>query len=201
MASNSAVSICSNALLMLGGQTINSLTETSDRAKLCANLFPTVSRYVLTTHPWTCTRTRVVLNPETKTPAFDWAFQFALPADFLRMVGVGPEGQEVDYLIESDPATGQRKILCDDSPLYLRYCWRNENVGSWDDLLVMAVTQAMRQVMAYPVTQSTSLEQLIDQAIEPVLMKARAVDGQNEPPETLGDFRLLASRNISARYS
>lgn len=198
---NTAASICSNALLMLGAQSINSLSDDTDRARLASNLFPTVSAYVIAQHPWGCCRTRAVLNPETTTPAFDWAYQYALPPDFVRMIAVGQDGFEVPYLIEADPATGKRKILCDDSPLYLRYSRLNDSVSSWDDLLVMAVTQAMRQVMAYPITQSASLEQLIDQAIGPILVQARAIDAQNEPPETLGDFRLLGSRNQAARYS
>lgn len=199
--SNSKTSICSNASLMLGGNAINDVdNDTTARARLASNLFPTISRYVLAQHPWACCRTRTTLNPDSTTPAFDWNYQYTLPGDFQRIIGVGQEGMEVPYVIESDE-NGARKLLCDDAPLYLRYSRANDNVGSWDDLLVTAVTMAMRQVMAYPLTQSASLEQLIDQAIEPILMRARSIDAQNQPPEVLGDYRLLSARNMPARYS
>lgn len=184
----SAVSICSNALLMVGAQTINSLDDTSDRARQCANLYPTVRDYVLSSHPWNCCIKRVRLNPDTDTPAFDWAYQYTLPGDFLRILSNGEKGTEAYYNIENG------KILMDEAPCLLRYIYRNDNEGTWTALLVMAVTQAMRQVLAYPVTQSASLEQLIDQAIEPILKRARTIDSQDQPPETLGDFHLLQSR-------
>jgi hypothetical protein len=184
----SAVSICSNALLMNGAQTINALDDSSDRARQCANLYPTVRDYVLSTHPWNCCIKRVLLSPDTDVPAFDWSAQFTLPADFLRLLATGEDGYEPDHMIESG------KILMNQSTLKLRYVWKNTVEDTWTPLLIMAVTMAMRQALAYPITQSTSLEQLIDQAIEPILKRARTTDSQDQPPQTLGDFRLLQAR-------
>lgn len=184
----SAVSICSNALLMNGAQTISSFSDNTDRARQCANLYPTVRDYVLSSHPWNCCLKRVQLNPDTDTPAFDFNYQFTLPDDYLRMCAVGLAGTEDEYRIESG------KILMDNAVLYLRYVWKNYNEASYSGLLVMALTLAMRAVLAYPVTQSTSLEQLIIQSIQPILKQARAIDSTEQPPETLGDFRLQTSR-------
>lgn len=184
----SDVSICSNALLMVGDDPINSFDDSSDRARLVSNLWETVRDYVLSSHPWNPCTKRVQLNPDTDAPAYDYAMQYTLPADFLRLGSIGENGAEPDYRIESG------KILCDDSPLLLRYVWKNTIVGSYTPLMVMALTLAMRQVVAYPITSSTSLEQLIDQAIAPMLKTARTIDAQDQPPETLGDFRLLNSR-------
>lgn len=184
----SDVSICSNALLMVGDSPINAFDGSSDRVVLVSNLWETVRDYVLSSHPWNPCTKRVQLNPDVETPSFDFAMQYTLPADFLRMGSVGENGQEPDYRIESG------KVLCDDTPLLLRYIWKNTNVATYTPLMVMALTMAMRQVVAYPITSSTSLEQLIDQAIAPMLKTARTIDAQDQPPETLGDFRLLGSR-------
>ena len=178
---------------MVGSQTINSFDgDLSDRQRLAVNLYPTVRDYVLSMHPWNCCIARVVLNPDTVGPAFDYTNCYTLPADFLRMMSIGERGTELDYRIENG------KLLCDDSPIQLRYVYKNTTEANWTPLLVMAVTQAMRQVLAYPITQSTSLEQLIDQTLEPILKRARTVDSQDQPPETLGDFRLLNSRYSSS---
>lgn len=184
----SAVSICSNALLMNGAQTIASFDDNTDRARQCSNLYPTVRDYVLSSHPWNCCIRRVQLSPDASKPAFDWTNQFTLPADFLRILAVGESGNEDDYDLEDG------KILTDASLVNLRYLYKNDNEVKWTPLLVMAVTLAMRQVLAYPITQSTSLEQLIDTAIEPILKRARTIDSQDQPPETLGNFRLLNAR-------
>jgi len=189
----SAVSICSNASLMLNGGTISSFNDPSERARQCSNLYPTVRDYVLSAHPWNCCIKRVQLSPDVETPAFDWAFQFTLPADFLRIMQVGELGSEPEYNIEFGD-DGTKKLLMDDSVLLLRYCFANTNEATWTPLLVMAVTLAMRQVLAYPITASTSLEQLISQSIAPMIQKAQAIDSSDQPPQTLGDFRLLNSR-------
>jgi len=187
------VSICSNALLMVGAQTINSLdpaADFTDRQRLCVNLWPTVRDYVLSIHPWNCTRKRAQLNPDADAPAFGWSLQYTLPSDFARMLGIGDDDDPpFDFTIEDG------KLLTDEAgPLKLRYTYLNRNVGRWPPLLVHATTMAMRAVLAYPITQSTSLEQLLDQVLAPILQKARAIDSQDRPPETLGDFPLLASR-------
>lgn len=182
------VSICSNALLMLGAQPINDLSENSDRARLASNLFPAVRNYVLRRHPWNCAVKRVVLAPDTDVPAFDWSYQYTLPADYLRTLSVGESGLEIEFAIESG------KLLCEDNPALLRYIWRNETPGTWDDMLVWAMTVSMKAVMAYPITQSTSLEQLVEDALKDVLKQSRAVDGQDGTPETLGDTPLMNAR-------
>ena len=184
----SVVTICSNALLMLGAQPINDLTENTDRARLAANLFEPVRNYVLRRHPWNCATKRVALAPDVATPAFDWSFQFTLPNDYMRALSVGEEGCEADYKIESG------KLLCDDNPALLRYIWRNENPATWDDMLVWGLTMSMKAVFAYPITQSTSMEQLVEGALVDVLRQARAVDGQDGTPDQLGDSPLLQAR-------
>lgn len=184
------VSICSNALLMLGAQTINDFNDqvNLDRAKLCANLYPTVRDDMLRQHPWNCCIKRVVLAPDAAVPAFGYEHAFELPADFLRVLEVGTAGQQIDYLVEG------RSIQADTTVLELRYVFRNEVENTWDSALIKMVTLAMAAVLAYPITQSTALQQALEQQLEMEKRRARAVDGQEDPPQTLGDERLLASR-------
>lgn len=191
----SDVSICSNALVLLGDSPINSLDEDSDRARAAANLFPSVRNYVLRRHPWNCATKRVSLAPDTPVPAFDFAFQFTLPNDFMRVLSVGESGVEAAaWKIESG------KLLCDDNPALLRYIWRNDNPATWDDMLVWGMTMSMKAVLGYPITASTSLEQLVEQGLAEVMRAARAVDGQDETPETLGDSPLLSARFGSSTW-
>lgn len=182
------VSICSNALLLLGAQPINALTEASDRARLASNLYPLVRDALLRSHPWNCCITRVVLSPDATAPAFDWAYQFSLPGDFIKALAVGELGAEREFRIEG------RKLLSDDDPCYLRYVARNTNPGSWDDGLVHVMTLQMAAAMAYGITQSASLrDSLRDEAMR-ALRQAKSVDGQDDTGETFGDFRLARAR-------
>jgi hypothetical protein len=182
------VSICSNALLLLGAKTINSLGEGSDRASLASNLYDSLRDDLLRSHPWNCAVKRVVLAPDAEAPAFDYSAQFTLPADWLKTISVGPEGYEVDYKHESG------KIVANGVSLALRYISRNENESTWDAMLVRAMELKMAGEMAYPITGSASMADAMFQKLAQHMKQARAADGQDDPPQTLGDFPLLNSR-------
>lgn len=188
MSMATGVSICSNALLMLGAQTINDFSDPVDRAKIAANLYPIIRDDLLRTHPWNCTIKRVLLAPDATPPAFGYANQFELPADFLRVLEVGQAGQQIDYLVEG------RSILADATSVELRYVYLNEVENTWDASLVGLLTLAMACAMAYPITQSSALQAAFEQKLAMAKKVARAVDGQEDPPQTLGDERLYAAR-------
>ncbi|UVL22392.1 hypothetical protein [Pseudomonas donghuensis] len=185
-----AVSICSNALLMLGAQTINDFADQAnlDRAKLCANLYPTQRDTMLRAHPWNCCIKRIVLAPIAEAPAFGYSHAFELPADCLRVLEVGTGGCQIDYLVEA------RTIQADTTVLELRYVFRNEVESSWDAHLIDLMTIAMAAVLAYPVTTSTSERDSRKAELREALRFAKAVDGQEDPPQTFGDERLLGAR-------
>lgn len=184
----SEVQICSNALLLLGDKPINSFDEDFDRAVIASNLWDNSRQAVLRSHPWNCAKARVALAPDTETPEFDWTYQFTLPANCLRVLFVGEDGAPEDYVIEG------RKILCDSNPLYLTYLYDNEDVASWDSMLVEAMQRYMAFSMAYPITKSATLRDSFFQEYSNLLKAARSVDGQEEPPETAGDFPLIDVR-------
>lgn len=184
----SAVSICSAALIELGDKPISSFDENNDRTRAVANLYDLKRDAVLRAHPWNCTTKRVVLSPDTNPPAFDWQYQFALPNDWLRTLNVGLDSSPDDYVIEG------RKVLMNKNVCYLRYVWRNSDEATWDSILIDAMKEVMKASIAYAITKSTSKEQLVNQIVQQVLKSARSVDGQENPPETLGDFPLLANR-------
>jgi hypothetical protein len=182
-----AVSICSNALLMLGDKPINSLDEGTDRARLAANLWPDMRDFVLRRHPWNCAVKRVLLSPQVTAPAFDFEYAFLLPSDWLRTLQVGKSGERPEYRIES------RTILMHESTCRLRYVFRNDNPATWDALLVHAMTLCMKAAFAYPITQAGSIEQLSEQILAPILKEARAVDGQEDDVDYLDDSPLYAA--------
>ncbi len=186
----SAVQICSNALLMLGDKTVASFSEEAERVTLASNLYPLVLLSVLRAHPWNCCGKRVVLSPDVAAPAFGpYAYQFSLPGDFVRAICVGQDGAEEDYRIEG------RKLLLSSTVCYLRYVFKEADPAQWDSLLVDVMVYAMAARMAYAITGSTSLAESMASQFREVLQSAKAVDGQENPPETLGDFRFLGARH------
>lgn len=189
-----AVSICSNALIKLGERPINSFDEANtpgglDRARIASNIWPTVRDSILRSHPWNCAIKRVSLSPEITVPAFGYDKQFILPADWLRNVEInGVSAEAVDYAVESG------RLLLNETVLYLRYVWRNDDPSSWDPLLVDAAETAMAMEMAYPITNSNSLRAEMQGTLMEKLRKARTVDGQDDSPVQFGSFEILGAR-------
>lgn len=186
--SATSVSICSNALLRLGAQTIASLSESNDRARIAAGLYETVRDSMLRSHPWNCAVKRVILAPDATAPAFDFTAAFTLPSDWLKTLQVGQDGFEVDYRTEGG------KIMASGTSLPLRYIWRNTVESTWDAMLVEAMELAMASAMAYGITKSASMADVAEKKLQMFMKRCRSTDGQDDPPDTLGDFPLMQSR-------
>lgn len=189
------VSICSNALLRLGAQPINSFDEGApngsniEHVRLASNLWPTVRRNVLRSATWNCAVARVLLSPSDTPPPFGFQHQFIRPSDWLRTIKIGrDECERIHYRMEGT------RFLSDERALPLIYVFDNANPATWDSSLVGAIEVAMAHAMAYAVTGSTSLRDDIAEELRSLLAQARNVDGQDEPAETLGDGVLLQSR-------
>ena len=187
---SSPITICSNALLMLGDNPIASFDEDNDRARLASNLWPMARDAMLRRHPWNCAIQRVVLSPLVTAPAFGFNYQFELPGDWLRTLSIGDEGERPRYRQEG------RRILMDESACRLRYVFRNENTATWDAVLIEAMTKVMRGLFAYPIAQSASLEELVKREVAAVMRDARAIDGLEDEPEAMDHSPLLDARFI-----
>lgn len=182
-----SVRICSNALMSLGDSGISSFTEQSPRSQICSQLYPSAKLAVLRSHPWSCATKRVILAPDAVIPAFGYSSQFTLPADWLRTLSVGAHTGKQDYRIEG------RKILSYGNTCALLYIF-DADESLWDSQLIEAMTSAMAARLAYPITKSTSLQQEKQQEYAQILKDARNTNGQEEPPQTFGDFPLIESR-------
>jgi len=174
----SVVTICTDALLRLGDRPINTLDEQTDRARLCSNLFAQARDFVIRRHLWNSCIKRVALAPLAAAPAFEWDFQFLLPADCLRVLSLGENRTFTDYRVEGSESG--RVILCDENPLYLRYVWRNEDPATWDPGLIEAVTARMTVLLAYPITKSAAVRDAMESSSEREQKVSRAIDGQED---------------------
>jgi hypothetical protein len=182
-------------LLMLGAQTISSFDEGTDRATIAANLYDSARDELLRSHPWNCATKRVVLAPDSEAPAFGYDTAFTLPADFLRVVEVGDYNEDIDWKVESG------KILASGTALKLRYIWKNTTESTWDAMLVHAMELKMAAAMAYAITASAAKEQVQLEKLERYMKRCRAVDGQDDPAQQLGDERLLTARFGNFNYA
>jgi len=185
------VEICSNALLLLGAAPIASLSENTPAGRIVANCYALAKADLLRSHPWNCCVRRVVLAPEATTPAFDWQYQFARPANWLRTMQIGYKDHRLDYVIEGV------RILANTNVLPMVYI-ANVTEGEWDSLLTTLMVKRMEMDLAYPITKSTSLRDSLKQEFFAkgvgIFARAKTVDGQENPPEDWNDSPFLNVR-------
>lgn len=171
----SKVSICNAALSMIGADSIISFDDSTPNARHCRNVYDQTRRALLRSHPWSCAKKRVQLTPLAAKPAFGPDNAFALPGDFVRVL----ECNAYSYSIEG------RQILCREGALQLVYIYDNTDESTWDDMLVEAMSLSIAAKLAKPLTGSTTEADSKANELQMFLKRARAVNGQEFPSQTL----------------
>lgn len=182
-----SVSICSQALLMLGDKPIASFTEGTKGATLASNLYPDERRAFLRAHPWNAAIVRLQLAPLADAPAFGWQSAFLLPNDCLRVLDVQFGSASIEHKIEG------RKVMADASGINLTYI-TDLDEDQWDAAMVKALTMRMASLMAYAITASAALADSLDQAAVRAMKQAKNMDGQEGTPDGIDDDPLMQSR-------
>ena len=173
---------------MLGQNSFSSFGEGNDFVRAAANLYPTARDHVLRAHYWNCAIKRVMLAPLSEKPPFDFGYQFSLPGDWIRTLQIGEAGRPIRYQLEGN------RILANVSVLPIVYVYRNSVEATWSTNLVKLMEIYMAAQMAYTVTGSSSLRDSYLSEYERVLKVAKAIDGQDNPPEEFPEGTLRASR-------
>jgi hypothetical protein len=173
----SAVQICNSALIKLGARTIGSLSEDKKEAKLCNEQYAKLRDEVLRSYPWNFAIRRAKLTKLLTDPVWGYSNQFQLPADYVRIIK--PEDATMDFRIEAD------KLLTNDSSVNILYVGREENTALFDPMFKEALALRIASELAYPLVQSTALQQAMLEAYKIVLQDTRSADAQESGDNTI----------------
>jgi len=187
------VSICSNALRRLGDDPITSLTDDTERARLCNSFYSDTRDAVLRLHPWNFAITRASLSKLSTAPAYGFANQFSLPTSPYCLRVLGMEYEDYIFKVEN-VATHGRVLLTDEATANIIYVARITDTNLFDAMFVDVLTQKLAVDLAYPVTNSTTLQTQMQKVFEKKLSEARSIDGQEGfiddlVSDTFTDFR------------
>ena len=82
-AGDTSLSICSDALIMLGAQPISSFTEGTDAAQACDRLYPDLRDSLLSRYSWSWSSKKAQISHLTTNPINEWDYAYQLPGDML----------------------------------------------------------------------------------------------------------------------
>ncbi len=189
LANPTEVSICSNALLKLGDDTITSLDDSTTRARRCKNFYAHVRDEVLRAHNWNFTIKRATLAQLADAPLYDFDFAYKLPSDYLMMLGA--DDKTLVYRLESG------KLLSSNTSVAIRYVAGTTDTAIMDSLFVSALTARMSQELAIPTTGDKGIYDRMAAEYTAKLQEARTRDGQEDAPQVLTSNVLTEVRNGS----
>ena len=188
----SEVDIINSAMNMIGASNIIARDEDSKAARVSNQRYDSIRDAGLRAHPWNCAVTRRSLAPDSESPAFDWDFQFTLPADPYCLRVLRLDYLDIEFRVEG------RKIVSNESSINLIYIARVTDPNEYDTLLQESIAARLAADVSFTLSQSTSLTQNMFNLYESKLKEARFVDAtEGTPGAVLG---VAASGALQADY-
>lgn len=200
-AGDTGISICSDALIMLGAKAITSFNDGTDESSTCDRLYPDIRDSALVTYPWSFNTKKVKLARLLTTPTSVWKYQYQLPGDKLanpRAVYANATGMypNKDWEIQED------KLLTNLEQVYIDYQY---SIGEY--AMPQYFSQLLKYMMAWhlamPITEQTDKAQYWQRVATGDISEngrggffrtAMQIDGQNNPVRVIEDFSLIAVR-------
>ncbi|MBT7358000.1 MAG: hypothetical protein HN812_03905 [Candidatus Marinimicrobia bacterium] len=165
------VSICSNALRKLGDDPITSLSDNTERARLCNAFYEPIRDSVTRAHSWNFAIRRQALSRLTSTPAFTYAYEYTLPTDPYCLRVLSMQTNDLDFKVEG------RKLLTNEGEAKILYIGKITSPAEFDALFTEALTARLAAELAYSITGSNSLTSQMWEMYELKLREARGADG------------------------
>jgi hypothetical protein len=201
-AGDTAVSICSDALILLGAKPISSFNDGTDEANSCDRLYPDVRDSLLMMYPWSFAYKKVKLARLVTTPTNEWKYQYQLPGDRIGNPRALFETNNLyarpvkEWEIEGD------KINTNYEEVYIDYPYQTPEFAM-PHYFIQLLKYMMAWHLAYPVTeQETKTQYWQNVAIGGPSENNRGgyfrvatnIDGQGQPPQVIEDYALVAAR-------
>ena len=178
------VQLVSNALLLLGGNTITSLTENSTGAKLGANLFENTYLDMLQNHRWRFAVKTQELNRLEAKPDTGYEYAYQLPSDFLYTT----KGDARDFAVyDNEIHSNQRTFQLD-------YIHRvNEDV--LPAYFAKALEYNLAAQFAIPLTGDINKATYYGKVFTDAIRKAKFADSSQYPEVAVQDAPYVDIRN------
>ena len=186
---NSAIDICSRALILVGAEPITSFNDDTTEALIAGNMYEDIARTNLTSTRWRFATNQAVLNRLSDAPTgrFDAAYQ--LP-EYIFLHAITVRDLQIEYNVYGN------KVFCDASvsdELIADYTYRVEEVY-WPSYFSVCVEYAMATVFATALIRDQSLALLMDQQYVRLLAKARSIDSQQQTTRRITTSRFITNR-------
>jgi hypothetical protein len=186
---NSAIDICSRALILVGAEPITSFNDDTSEALIAGNMYEDIARTNLTSTRWRFATNQAILNRLSDAPTGRFTAAYQLP-EYIFLHAVTVRDYQIEYNVYGS------KVFCDadvSDELIADYTYRAEEVD-WPSYFSVCVEYAMATVFATALIRDQSLSVLMDQQYTRLLAKARSIDSQQQTTRKVTTSRFITNR-------
>jgi hypothetical protein len=202
-AGDTGISICSDALIMLGAKAITSFNDGTDESSTCDRLYSDIRDSTLATYPWTFSTKKIQLAQLLTAPTSVWKYQYQLPGDKISNPRAVYNSATPSSPVQKDWEIQGDVLLTNLTSVYIDYQY---SVGEFamPQYFVQLLKYMMSWHLAMPITEQTDKAQYWQRvAVGDISENGRGgyfrtamqIDGQNNPVRVIEDYSLIAVRN------
>lgn len=183
------ISLCSNALLKIGAESITSYQDGTAEAEVALNLYPMIRDGLLSSYPWSFAVGQRNLPRLADAPVADFNYAYLLPNDFLRAISAGGsrQGRGKEYRIF------ENRLHSNASEINLTYIFRPHE-SMFPAFFCETLIAKLASEFCIPLTESTTRAEFLRKIAEDMEKKAHLIDAQQATPKKFEDFTLVGAR-------
>lgn len=191
----SEVTICNQALKLVSQPPILALSDETPTANDCALFYQEELEILLQKHPWTFATERQSLALEKDKPAFGFAYAFAKPVEWVRVLGcydaAGYDLASHEYKVEGN------QVLSDRTTMYARGITSSVSPQSMPPLFRESLSYSIAARLAVSLMQNMELKVQHEKTAKDKLSEARGENArENKIDRVTSDDDWLASRSF-----
>lgn len=202
-AGDSALSVCSDSLLMLGAKPIAAFNEGTDEANICDRLYSDIRDNALTAYPWSFSFKKVALARLVTIPTTEYKYEYQLPSDRIAPPRGVFDSDRVGAPYRKEYRIMGDKLLTDYEEVYVDYQYSVPEYAM-PVYFIQLLKYMMAWHLALPITDQTEKAQYWqvlavgtpgENGRGGYMRQAMNIDGQGQPVNAIQDFSLIDVRN------
>jgi hypothetical protein len=201
-AGDTAVTICSDALLLLGAKSISSFTQGTDESNIADRLYPDIRDTTLMMFPWSFAFKKIQLARLLTTPTSEWRYQFQMPGDRLGNPRQVFTTNQINPTSFKDFEMQGSLLLTNEETIFVDYPFRTEEFAM-PEYFVQLLKYMCAWHFAFPITEQENKStywQIVasgtpgENGRGGFARQAMQMDAQGNPSSTIEDFILVSAR-------
>jgi hypothetical protein len=202
-AGDTDLSICSDALILMGASPLSSFTEGTDAAQACSRLYYDVRDTLIGRYPWSWSMKKVELGQLVTGPINEWTYSYQLPGDMLSgVIAVFASNGNTERPMHHGWEIYEDKLFTNLPTIYIDYQY-TVSESKMPPYFVHLLKHALAAELSVVITDQISKADYYNSVAfgtpgenlrGGLFRQAMNTDSRGKPPEVIEDYSLIDVR-------